>query len=149
MHTLRTLTLAAVSAALLLAASPARAAGPAIELGLGADWLVDPRVGAFQLTLAGDNRVNQHLSWGGRVGLLLLTDPGRVGVPIDARLRGHFGAIYVEGLVGPWLVFRDGDALRFHAGVGFGLATRHLNVGLEVGYLIPTSMVGLRLAFPL
>lgn len=38
-----------------------------------------------------------------------------------------FGAIYVEGLVGP----------------------RHLAVGLEVAYLNPTSMVGLRLAFPL
>jgi hypothetical protein len=149
MHPLRTLILATAAASALLLAGPARAANPGVELGLGADWLLDPRVGAFQLTLGSDSHLNPHLSWGGRVGLLLLTDPGRVGVPIDLRLRGHFGAIYVDGLVGPWLIFRDGDALRFHAGVGFGLATRHLTIGLEVAYLNPTSMVGLRLAFPL
>ena len=114
-----------------------------------ANWLVSPGAGAFQLTLGGDRRLNPHLSWGGRVGLLVLTDPGRLGVPIDVRLRGHFGRIYLEGLVGPWVVFSDHDPLRFHAGIGFGLATRHVDVGLEVGYLNPTSMLGLRLAFPL
>jgi hypothetical protein len=147
MRSLRSLILAA-AAALLVAANPA-AASPAVELGVGADWLVSPGDGAFQLTLGGDSRLNPHLSWGGRVGLLVLTGPGRVGVPIDVRLRGHFGRIYVEGLVGPWVVFNDQDALRFHAGIGFGLATRSFDVGLEVGYLDPTSMVGLRLAFPL
>jgi hypothetical protein len=147
MHTLRLLLLTAV--ATLAWAGPAAAAGPSLELGLGADWLVTPQDGAFQVTLAGDNRVSPHLSWGGRVGLLVLTDPGRVGVPIDVRLRGHFGQGYVEGLAGPWLVFHDTDPLRFHAGIGFGLATRHLSVGLEVAYLNPTSTVGLRLAFPL
>jgi hypothetical protein len=145
----RTLVLVAAAAGALLWAVPATAANPSIELGLGADWMVSPEDGAFQLTLAGDQRINQHLSWGGRVGLLVLTDPTRLGVPIDVRLRGHFGRIYVEGLVGPWLVFNDSDTLRFHGAVGFGLVTRHVNVGLEVGFLDPTSMVGLRLAFPL
>jgi hypothetical protein len=148
MRSHRILILAAAAAALLWA-RPATAYSPSVELGLGADWLVSPGDGAFQLTLAGDHRVSQHLSWGGRIGLLALTDPGRLGVPIDARLRGHFGRIYVEGLVGPWIVFSDHDALRFHGAIGFGLATRSVRIGLEVGYLNPSSMVGLRLAFPL
>ena len=149
MRTARALILAATAASVLLAAHPAAAAGPSVELGLGADWLTSPGDGAFQLTLAGDQRLNQTFSWGGRIGLLALTGPGRLGVPIDARLRGHFGRIYVEGLVGPWVVFNDDDPLRFHAGIGFGLVTRSLTVGLEVGYLNPTAMVGLRVAFPL
>jgi len=149
MRSPRLLLLTAAAAATLAWAVPAAAANPYLELGLGADWLVTPQDGAFQVTLAGDNRVSQHLSWGGRIGLLVLTDPNRVGVPIDVRLRGHFGQAYVEGLAGPWLVFHDTDPLRFHAGIGFGLATRHLSVGLEVAYLNPTSTVGLRLAFPL
>jgi len=144
-----TLFLVAAAAGALLWAVPAAAASPDVELGLGADWLVSPQDGAFQLTLGGDQRINQHLSWGGRVGLLVLTDPTRLGVPIDARLRGHFGRIYVEGLVGPWLVFNDSDTVHFHGAVGFGLAMRSFTVGLEVGYLNPTSLVGLRLAFPL
>jgi hypothetical protein len=149
MRSPRTLLLAAAAAGALLWSVPAAAANPGVELGLGADWLVSPEDGAFQLTLAGDQRINQHLSWGGRVGLLVLTDPTRLGVPLDVRLRGHFGRIYVEGLVGPWLVFNDSDTLRFHGAVGFGLVTRSFTVGLEVGYLDPTSLVGLRLAFPL
>ena len=146
MRSVRTLLLAV---AILLAARPAAAANPYVELGAGADWLTTTGDGAFQLTLAGDNRINPHLSWGGRIGLLALTGPGRLGVPIDVRLRGHFGRIYVDGLVGPWLIFRDTDPLRFHAGIGFGLETRSVNIGLEVGYLNPNSMVGLRLAFPM
>ena len=149
MRSPRTLILAAAAAGALLWRVPAAAASPDVELGLGADWLVSPQDGAFQLTLAGDKRINANLSWGGRVGLLVLTDPTRLGVPIDVRLRGHFGRIYVEGLVGPWLVFNDSDTVRFHGAVGFGLVTRSFTVGLEVGYLDPTSMVGLRLAFPL
>jgi len=148
MRSLRTLILAAAAAGALLLARPA-AASTSVELGLGADWLTSPNDGAFQLTLAGDNRVSQHLSWGGRIGLLALTDPSRFGVPIDFRLRGHFGRIYVEGLVGPWIVFKDDDALRFHGAIGFGLVADHVHIGLEVGYLNPTSMVGLRVAFPI
>ena len=146
MRSLRSLLLATAAAALLWA-GPASASP--VELGLGADWLSSPKTGAFQLTLAGESWIGRHLSWGGRVGVLALTDPSRFGVPIDLRLRGHFGRIYVEGLVGPWLVFHDGDALRFHGAIGFGLESRSVRVGLEVGYLDPTSVVGLRLAFPL
>ncbi len=149
MRSLRALALAAAASGALGWAVPAAAANPYVELGLGADWLVEPLEGAFQFTLAGQNRVSQHLSWGGRVGLLVLADPGQLGVPLDARLRGHFGAIYVEGLIGPWLILRDADPLRFHAAIGFGLVTHHVVVGAEVGLLDGGSMVGLRLAFPL
>ena len=150
MRSLRALALAAAASGALVWAGagrrrqPVRRARPGRRLAGRA-----PRGGAFQLTLAGQNRVSQHLSWGGRVGLLVLADPGQLGVPLDARLRGHFGAIYVEGLVGPWLIFRDADPLRFHAAIGFGLVTHHVNVGAEVGLLDGGSMVGLRLAFPL
>jgi hypothetical protein len=126
-------------------------AGPAAasaRFGLGADWLVDPGDGAFQLTLAGERQVVRSLDVGGRIGVLLLSGPSRVGVPVDASLRLRLGRLYVEGLAGPWIVFDDGDALRLHAAVGFGVVARGVQLGLEVGYLDPTSMVGLRLAFP-
>jgi hypothetical protein len=146
MRSFRILILATAAAGALLWARPAVAD---VELGLGADWLASPGNGAFQVTLAGDQRLSRHLSWGGRIGLLVLTDPSRFGVPIDALLRGHFGRIYVEGMVGPWIVFNDHEALRFHGAIGFGLETRSVRIGLEVGYLDPTSVVGLRLAFPI
>ena len=57
--------------------------------------------------------------------------------------------LYAEGLVGPWILFDDDDHVRLHAAFGFGLLTRSLSFGLEVGWLDPTSMIGVRVAFPL
>jgi hypothetical protein len=57
--------------------------------------------------------------------------------------------VYAEGLVGPWIVFDDDDTLRLHAAFGFGVLTRSYSLGVEVGWLDPTSMVGVRIAFPL
>ena len=145
--------LTAVALAALVTAAPALAAparaqgGSGVELGVGADLLLDPQRGAFELTLGGRTPLAQHLSVGGRVGLLLLSEPGRIGVPLDAALRAHFGRVYLEGLVGPWLVAHDG--VRFHGALGFGLATRGVHVGLEVGWLDGTSLLGLRLALPI
>jgi hypothetical protein len=96
-----------------------------------------------------ESRLARHLSLGGRFGALLATGPTRLGVPLDLRLRARLGRVYLDGLVGPWLVFDDGDVLRFHAGVGFGLLTRSFSFGLEVGWLDPTPMIGVRLAFPI
>jgi hypothetical protein len=155
---MRVLRLALAAAALLAVALPhaadakgrstRRSSGGSVQLGLGADWLLDPESGAFQLTLAADRRVASNVSFGGRFGMLVLSDPGRVGVPIDARLRLHVDRLYLEGLVGPWIVFDSDDAFRFHGAIGFGLKTRSFQLGLELGYLDPTSLVGVRLAFP-
>jgi hypothetical protein len=130
------------------AARQSSGSSTALSLGLGADWLLDPESGAFQLTFAADKWIARNTSFGARFGALFLTDPGRVGVPIDARLRFRVNRLYIEGLVGPWIVFDSDDAFRFHAGIGFGLAARSLQLGLEIGYLDPTATVGLRLAFP-
>jgi hypothetical protein len=127
-----------------LAAPPARG-GSSVELGLGADMLLDPSAGAFELTLGGRMPLARHLSVGGRAGVLALTAPGRVGVPLDAALRGHFGRVYVEGLVGPWIV----DGLRFHGAIGVGLSTAGVHAGLEVGWLDGRTMLGLRVAIPI
>jgi hypothetical protein len=124
-------------------------AGAATTLGVGADALLDPRAGAFELTLAGDTPLARHVTLGGRVGLLLLTGPQEVGVPLDLRLRLRFDRVYLDGLVGPWLVFGDGRLARFHAGLGFGLTRRDFAFGLEVGALERGGMVGVRLATPI
>jgi hypothetical protein len=136
------------AAALALLAAPPRAAA-STALGLGADWLVDPESGAFQLTLATDTRLAKHVTAGVRFGGLLLAEPGRVGAAVDGRLRFRSGRVYAEGLVGPWIVFDDDDSLRLHAAFGFGVLGRSASFGLEVGWLDPTSMVGVRVAFPL
>jgi hypothetical protein len=140
--TLAALTLAAALA--LPGSAEARA-----SLGLGADWLVDPEYGELQLTLAADTRLARHVSVGARFGMMYLAEPERVGAPIDGRLRIRAGRLYAEGLVGPWLVFGGDDTVRLHAAFGFGLATRSLTFGFEVGWLDPTSMIGVRVAFPL
>jgi len=140
------LPLAALTLAALAIARPAEAR---TTLGLGADWLVDPEAGELQLTLAVDTPIARHVSVGARFGMMFLADPDRVGAPIDGRLRIRSGRLYAEGLVGPWLVFDDDDSLRLHAAFGFGLVTRSLTFGFEVGWLDPTSMIGVRVAFPL
>lgn len=144
---MRALRLALATAALMAISAP-RSADAGVQLGLGADWLLDPEDGAFQLTFAVDERIGRGVTFGGRFGAMVLGDPTRIGAPIDARLRFRVDRLYLEGLVGPWIVFDDDDALRFHAAVGFGVVSRSMQLGLELGYLDPTSMIGLRLAFP-
>ena len=146
MNAARALSVSLTVAAALAWARPAEAS---VALGLGADYLLDPEVGEFQLTLAVATPLARHLSVGARFGAMLLSEPSRVGVPIDVKLRVRMDRLYVEGLAGPWIVFDDDDALKLHAGVGFGLLTGGMSLGLEVGYLDPTAMVGVRLAFPL
>jgi hypothetical protein len=146
--------------ALLVTASPAEArragrrarthaASTNVALGLGADYLVDPETGEFQLTLAVETPIARGLTAGARFGALVTSDPTDVGAPIDFRLRLRSRGLYLDGLVGPWLIFDSGDTLRFHAGFGFGILTGSMSLGLEVGYLDPTGMIGLRLAFSL
>lgn len=136
------------AAALAALAVPSLASAHA-ALGLGADWIVDPEQGELQLTLAVDTPLARHVTLGARFGGMWLPDPDRFGVPIDARLRIRAGRVYAEGLLGPWIVFDDADSLRLHAAFGFGVLTRTLSFGFEVGWLDPSSMVGVRVAFPL
>ncbi len=140
---------AALAAAVLAALAAARPAAASTALGLGADYLVDPDSGELQLTLAADTRLARHATLGVRFGAMYLSDPGRFGVPIDGRLRIRGSGLYAEGLVGPWLVFDSGDTVRLHAAFGFGIVTRSLSFGVEGGWMDPTSMVGVRVAFPL
>ncbi len=145
MRTVRPLLVAAALAALIFP----RPATARAALGLGADWLVDPENGELQLTLAVDTHIMSHVTLGARFGGMYLPDPNRFGVPLDGRLRIHAGGVYAEGLVGPWFFFDDADNVRLHAAFGFGVLTRSLSFGLEVGWLHDTSMVGVRVAFPL
>jgi hypothetical protein len=130
-------------------AARARPASSGLALGIGADYLVDPEVGELQLTLALERAVARRLSAGVRFGALMTTDPTDVGAPIDFRLRLRTHGLYLDGLVGPWLVFDSGDTLRFHGGFGFGVLTGSTSLGLEVGFLDRTGMIGLRVAFSL
>lgn len=145
MRSLRAVLVAAALAALALP----RPAAARTALGLGADYLTDPEDGALQLTLAVESRLARHATLGLRFGGMYLAEPDRFGAPIDGRLRLRGGGVYADFLVGPWIVFDDDDALRLHAAFGFGLLTRSLSFGIEIGWLDPTSMIGVRVAFPL
>jgi len=140
---------AALAALALAALAFARPAEAGTALGLGADWLTDPKAGELQLTLAADTALARRVTLGARFGMMYVADGDRVGAPIDGRLRIRGNRLYAEGLVGPWLVFGSGDTLRLHAAFGFGLYTRSLTFGFEVGWLDPTPIVGVRVAFPL
>jgi hypothetical protein len=140
---------AVLAAAALAALAAARPAAASTSLGLGADWLVDPDSGELQLTLAADTRLARRATLGVRFGMSYFSEAERFGVPIDARLRIRGSRLYAEGLVGPWIVLDSGDTVRMHAAFGFGLLTRSFSFGVEVGWLDPTSMVGVRVAFPI
>ncbi len=140
---------AVLAAAVLAALAAAPPAAASTSLGLGADYLVDPQSGELQLTLAADTKLVRHATIGVRFGAMWLSDPGRFGVPIDGRLRIRGSGLYAEGLVGPWLVFDSGDTVRLHAAFGFGLLTKSFSFGVEVGWMDPTTVAGVRIAVPI
>jgi hypothetical protein len=150
------IVLALSTVAVLLAASPAEArrggggggGGTRVALGLGADYLLDPEIGEFQLTLALETPIVRGLTAGVRFGGLITSDSD-VGAPIDFRLRLRTHGIYVDGLIGPWLLFERHDVLDLHGAFGFGLLSGGTSIGLELGWLDGTGMLGLRLAFSL
>jgi hypothetical protein len=113
------------------AAAPSPAHASEVRLLGGADVIFNQE-GAFELLLAGDAPLARRIAVTGRVGALVTTSSGTAGVPIDAGLRINAGRLYLEGLVGPWIVFK-GDAVRGHAAFGFGLQSREVSFGVEVG----------------
>lgn len=143
---LRRLAVWVMLGALLLGASPAAAS--VAEAGLGADFMVDDNAAGVMATLALETPIARRLSVGGRFGVFLESDPSRLGVPLDARLRFHTRALYVDGLVGPWIFFREPQRVRFHGALGVGLFLRgRVSLGIELGYLDPSAMLGARFAF--
>jgi hypothetical protein len=132
----------------LAAALWSRPAAASTQLGLGADYLFDPEAGALQLTLAVDRPLAKRTTIGGRFGVLLTSGPDEVAVPIDLRLRVRGRQLYFDGLVGPWIFFGD-DPFRIHAALGFGILSGSLSFGLEVGWVDPSAIAGVRLAFRL
>lgn len=135
---------AAAGALLLFLCCPAAAA---MQLRAGGDYLLDGGPGLFSLVLGADTPLAGRVSIGGRFGAFVTTAPANAGAPLDLVLRGRFDRAYLEGLIGPWIFFSGGDALRAHAAVGFGLVTRSgLELGLEVGSLgFTRGMLGARL----
>jgi hypothetical protein len=126
----------------------ARPVAASANLGLGADW-VEGGTGELNLTLGADSFLTRNFSIGGRGGVAFFDHGRKVAVPLDLRLKLHVQQIYFEGLVGPWLVFDSGDLFYFHAAFGFGIESRGIAFGLEVGRLSDTTLVGLRLLFRL
>ena len=129
--------------------APKAAQAVSLQLGAGAHgWIHQSAV--FDLNLGVYTHLARRLSLGGRFGVALATsEPTAVGLPLDLVLRGEFSRFYIEGLVGPWIWFVDYRPVRAHAGVGFGLRTRVVSVGLEAAYLDPDGIIGIRVAIPL
>ena len=128
-------------------------ANAGVRLGLGGDYWVnrwgDGDSALFNLTLTAEGAVSRVIRIGGRFGALVTTSPGTgFGVPIDLSIRANLARsrVYIEGLVGPWILFRH-NPVRAHAAFGFGLSGGGFQIGLEVGYLQPSPIAGLRLAF--
>ncbi|MFL5319288.1 MAG: hypothetical protein ACJ790_06490 [Myxococcaceae bacterium] len=139
--------LRAVPVAVLLTLLPSTALAE-VRLGLGADYQFYRR-GLINLTLAVDGALARHIRVGGRFGALLANGP-EVGAPIDLDVRAVLGngKVYLEGLVGPWLMFGQSDYLfHLHGAFGFGLQSSSFEFGVEVGWLDPSAIVGLRLGF--
>lgn len=140
--------LLALALTLLLAPRGAEAAGTGVRIGLGADAWLRNRGGLFSLLVGVDTRLAGPLSIGGRFGAFLATAPDDVGVPLDLVLRASFRNAYVEAMAGPHVFFAD-DPVHAHAAFGFGLQNGPLSFGLEVGYLEPEPVLGVRLGYRL
>ncbi|RKH03379.1 hypothetical protein D7X74_36350 [Corallococcus sp. CA047B] len=145
MHLLRIYAAGLLALGFLLV--PARSeAAAGVRLGVGADYWVDTSA-AFNFTLGVEGHVAGPIFVGARFGAVLVTDGNVIGVPLDISLRANVGrTVYIEGLVGPWIFFK-GDAFKAHAAFGFGLQGKAASIGVEVGYLDPNPIIGLRLGY--
>jgi hypothetical protein len=127
---------------LTLAPSPALAL---LRAGFGADYWFN-RGGEFNFTLAAHASLTRAVSAGARFGVLVATDPATAGIPLDLQLRAKIPheRLYFEFSAGPWILFVD-SPVRAHVGFGFGLDAGVISFGLEVGWLDPNALMGLRL----
>ncbi|RYZ42595.1 MAG: hypothetical protein EOO71_07390 [Myxococcaceae bacterium] len=145
MHLLRIYAAGLLALGFLLV--PARSeAAAGVRLGVGADYWVDTSA-AFNFTLGVEGHVAGPIFVGARFGAVLVTDGNIIGVPLDISIRANVGrTVYVEGLAGPWIFFK-GDTFKAHAAFGFGLQGKAASIGVEVGYLDPNPIIGLRLGY--
>jgi hypothetical protein len=139
--------LATAALAVLLVVGGVRPAAADARLGVGADYWWARR-GVFGLTLAVDTHLARHLAVGGRFGAALIVSDPHVAVPIDLQLRVPIQRIYLEMSAGPWIFF-EGDPVRAHVAFGFGIASRAVSFGVELGWLDPSTIIGVRLSFHL
>jgi hypothetical protein len=128
--------------------APTTSEAAAVRVGLGADYWIDESA-AFNFTLGVEGRIAGPLSVGARFGAALITDGNDVGIPLDIILRANLARnrVYIEGMAGPWIVFGRGDEFRAHAAFGFGIQGQAASIGIEVGYLDPSPIIGLRLGY--
>ncbi|NMO20803.1 hypothetical protein HPC49_26495 [Pyxidicoccus fallax] len=127
--------------------APTTSEAAAVRAELGADYWIDQSA-AFSFMLGVEGRIVGSLSAGARFGATLITDGNDVGIPLDVYLRANVArSVYIEALAGPWLVFGRGDEFRAHAAFGFGLQGKAASIGIEVGYLEPEPVLGLRLGY--
>ena len=127
----------------LLGAVPAQAAD--LRMGVGANYWFD-RGGLFDVNLSVLGRVTRRVQVGGRFGAFYATRPEDLGVPVDILLRGSFDGFYVEGMAGPWIRFEE-DPILGHVAFGFGVQGGGLAAGVEIGYLDPVPIAGVKLSF--
>ena len=134
---------------LVLAVVPSHALA-SVRVGVGADYWID-QGGEFNFTLTALAPLTRGLGAGVRFGAALATDPTVVGIPLDLQLRATLtrARLYLEGSAGPWILFTDDRPVRAHAAFGFGLETRSISFGIELGWLNPNGIVGIRLGLKL
>ncbi len=133
--------------ALLLVAFLPNTAAASIRLGFGADYWFNGH-GEFNFTVAPMVSLSRAVSVGGRLGMLVVTSPANAGVPLDLQLRIAIERIYLEGSVGPWILFTD-SPVRAHGAFGLGLQAGIVSFGFEVGWLDPSALMGVRLGLRL
>ncbi|MCE9671892.1 hypothetical protein LY474_29220 [Myxococcus stipitatus] len=134
--------------AVALFAVPATSQAANVRLGLGADYWIDDSA-AFNFTLAVEGKIAGPISVGARFGAALITEGNDVAIPLDLLIRANIASarVYIEGLVGPWIVLGRGDEFRGHAAFGFGLQGKAASIGVEVGYLDPNPIIGLKFGY--
>lgn len=123
------------------------------QLNLGADyWSTGTSI--FSATVSLRGYFTPRLSIGGRAGALVTTSSsnngsnsnnGNVGIPLDLQVRGRLAVFYLEGLAGPWLLINSNSVVRAHVAAGGGLEIGPFSAGLEMGYLDPAAVLGVRL----
>ena len=133
--------------ALAVVFASSRSEAAQVRLTLGADYHFD-RGALFELMGSVDFHIAGPLSLGPRIGLAAVTRENGVALPLDLdlRLSPRGAPVYLDVLLGPWIFFQ-GDTLRAHAALGFGYQGRSFGIGLEVGYLEPAPLLGLRVGW--